>query len=504
MAIDYLQKILTAKVYDVAIETPLELAPTLSARLGSRVLLKREDQQPVFSFKLRGAYNKMAHLSAAARARGVIAASAGNHAQGVALAAERLACKATIVMPVTTPRIKVDAVRGRGAEVVLFGDSYSDAYAHAIELGRTLHATFVHPYDDPDVIAGQGTIGMEILRQWQGPLDAIFVAIGGGGLISGIAAYVKRVRPEVKVIGVQPVDSDAMARSLAAGRRVVLPHVGLFADGVAVKQVGKETFRLVRQLVDDVILVDTDATCAALKDVFEDTRSILEPAGALAVAGAKAWAERHRSRGHTWVAIACGANMNFDRLRFVAERAEVGERREAILAVTIPERPGSFREFIALVGNRSITEFNYRYAGADAAHIFVGIQVGGRQETAEILAELKRRRIEAFDLTDNEMAKLHVRHLVGGHAPAAENEIVYRFEFPERPGALARFLDSMSAGWNISLFHYRNHGADYGRVLVGMQVPPGDKAEFRRFLDRLGYDYVDETRNPAYRMFLGR
>jgi threonine dehydratase len=354
------------------------------------------------------------------------------------------------------------------------------------------------------VIAGQGTIGMEILRQWQGPLDAIFVAIGGGGLISGIAAYVKRVRPEVKVIGVQPVDSDAMARSLAAGRRVVLPHVGLFADGVAVKQVGKETFRLVRQLVDDVILVDTDATCAALKDVFEDTRSILEPAGALAVAGAKAWAERHRSRGHTWVAIACGANMNFDRLRFVAERAEVGERREAILAVTIPERPGSFREFIALVGNRSITEFNYRYAGADAAHIFVGIQVGGRQETAEILAELKRRRIEAFDLTDNEMAKLHVRHLVGGHAPAAENEIVYRFEFPERPGALARFLGSMSAGWNISLFHYRNHGADYGRVLVGMQVPPGDKAEFGRFLDRLGYDYADETRNPVYRMFLGR
>ena len=504
MAIDYLQKILTAKVYDVAIETPLDLAPTLSARLGSRVLLKREDQQPVFSFKLRGAYNKMAHLSAAERARGVIAASAGNHAQGVALAAERLSCKATIVMPVTTPRIKVDAVRGRGAEVVLHGDSYSDAYAHAVALGRTLHATFVHPYDDPDVIAGQGTIGMEILRQWQGPLDAIFVAIGGGGLISGIAAYVKRVRPDVKVIGVQPVDSDAMARSLAAGRRVVLPHVGLFADGVAVKQVGKETFRLVRQLVDDVILVDTDATCAALKDVFEDTRSILEPAGALAVAGVKAWAERHKSRGHTWVAIACGANMNFDRLRFVAERAEVGERREAILAVTIPERPGSFREFIALVGNRSITEFNYRYAGADAAHIFVGIQVGGRQETAEILAELKRRRIEAFDLTDNEMAKLHVRHLVGGHAPAAENEIVYRFEFPERPGALARFLDSMSAGWNISLFHYRNHGADYGRVLVGMQVPPGDKAEFRRFLDRLGYDYVDETRNPAYRMFLGR
>jgi len=504
MAIDYLQKILTAKVYDVAVETPLELAPTLSARLGTRVLLKREDQQPVFSFKLRGAYNKMAQLSAAERGRGVIAASAGNHAQGVALAAQRLGCRATIVMPVTTPRIKVDAVRGRGAEVVLFGDSYSDAYAHALELRRTQRATFVHPYDDPDVIAGQGTIGMEILRQWQGPLDAIFVAVGGGGLISGIAAYVKRVRPEVRVVGVQPVDSDAMARSLAAGRRVTLPHVGLFADGVAVKQVGRETFRLARRLVDDMILVDTDAICAALKDVFEDTRAILEPAGALAVAGAKAWAERHKSRGHTWVAIACGANMNFDRLRFVAERAEVGERREAILAVAIPERPGSFREFVALVGNRSITEFNYRYAGPGVAHVFVGIQVGGRHETAGILADLKRRRIEAWDLTDNEMAKLHVRHLVGGHAPAAENEIVYRFEFPERPGALARFLNSMSAGWNISLFHYRNHGADYGRVLVGMQVPPGDKAEFGRFLDRLGYDYIDETRNPVYRMFLGR
>jgi threonine dehydratase len=504
MAIDYLQKILTAKVYDVAVETPLELAPTLSARLGARVLLKREDQQPVFSFKLRGAYNKMAQLAAAERDRGVIAASAGNHAQGVALAAQRLGCKATIVMPVTTPRIKIDAVRGRGAEVVLSGDSYSDAYAHALELRRTQRATFVHPYDDPDVIAGQGTIGMEILRQWQGPLDAIFVAVGGGGLISGIAAYVKRVRPEVRVVGVQPVDSDAMTRSLAAGRRVTLPHVGLFADGVAVKQVGRETFRLARRLVDDMVLVDTDAICAALKDVFEDTRAILEPAGALAVAGAKAWAERHRGRGGTWVAIACGANMNFDRLRFVAERAEVGERREAILAVAIPERPGSFREFVALVGNRSITEFNYRYAGPGVAHIFVGIQVGGRHETAGILADLKRRRIEAWDLTDNEMAKLHVRHLVGGHAPAAENEIVYRFEFPERPGALARFLNSMSAGWNISLFHYRNHGADYGRVLVGMQVPPGDKAEFGRFLDRLGYDYADETRNPVYRMFLGR
>jgi threonine dehydratase len=504
MAIDYLQKILTAKVYDVAIESPLDLAPILSHRLGNRVLLKREDQQPVFSFKLRGAYNKMAHLSAAARARGVIAASAGNHAQGVALAAQQLGCKATIVMPVTTPHIKIAAVEVRGATVVLHGDSYSDAYAHALALQKKSHATFVHPYDDPDVIAGQGTIGMEILRQWQAPLDAIFVAIGGGGLISGIASYVKRVRPEIKVIGVQPVDSDAMSRSLAAGHRVKLAHVGLFADGVAVKEVGKETFRICQELVDEIVLVDTDAACAAIKDVFEDTRSILEPAGALAIAGVKAWCERHRVKDRTFVAIACGANMNFDRLRFVAERAELGERREAILAVTIPERPGSFREFCKLLGKRSVTEFNYRYADPKTAHIFVGIEVAGRHEIVHLLAELKRRRIEAYDLSDNEMAKLHVRHLVGGHAPSAENEIVYRFEFPERPGALMQFLNSMSRGWNISLFHYRNHGADYGRVLAGMQVPPSDKALFRAFLDRLGYDCVDETGNPAYRMFLGR
>jgi threonine dehydratase len=504
MPVDYLQKILTAKVYDVATETPLELAATLSERLANRILLKREDQQPVFSFKLRGAYNKMAHMSVAERARGVIAASAGNHAQGVALAAQRLGCAATIVMPVTTPQIKIAAVEARGARVVLHGDSYSDAYAKAQALQRKTRATFVHPYDDPDVIAGQGTIGMEILRQCQGPLDAIFVAIGGGGLVSGVAAYVKRVRPEVRIIGVQPEDSDAMARSIAAGRRITLPHVGLFADGVAVKQVGRETFRLARRYVDEIVIVDTDAICAALKDVFEDTRSILEPAGALAIAGAKAWVERTRVRDRTFVAIACGANMNFDRLRFVAERAELGEQREAILAVTIPERPGSFREFCALLGKRSVTEFNYRYADPAVAHLFVGIEVANRRETAELLAALKRGRIDAYDLSDNEMAKLHVRHLVGGHAPAAEHEILYRFEFPERPGALMRFLDSMSAGWNISLFHYRNHGADYGRVLVGMQVPPQDSDQFRRFLDRLGYDYVDESANPAYRMFLGR
>jgi len=504
MAVDYLQKILTAKVYDVAIESPLDLMPTLSRRIGNRVLLKREDQQPVFSFKLRGAYNKMAQLTVAERARGVITASAGNHAQGVALAAQRLSCKATIVMPITTPKIKIQAVETRGAKVVLHGDSFSDAYAHALKLQKARRATFVHPYDDPDVIAGQGTIAVEILRQLQAPIDAIFVAIGGGGLISGIASYVKRVRPEIKVIGVQPVDSDAMARSIAAGRRIKLEHVGLFADGVAVREVGKETFRICRELVDDIVLVDTDAICAALKDVFEDTRSILEPAGALSVAGLKAWCDRHRFRNRTLVAIACGANMNFDRLRFVAEQAELGEEREAILAVTIPERPGSFRQFCALLGKRNVTEFNYRYADSRIAHLFVGIEVSDRHETAELLRAMHKRRIEAFDLSNNEMAKVHVRHLVGGHAPAAENEILYRFEFPERPGALMKFLNSMSRGWNISLFHYRNHGADYGRVLVGMQVPPSDKAAFRGFLDRLGYPSVEETANPAYRMFLGR
>jgi threonine dehydratase len=467
-------------------------------------LFKREDLQPVFSFKIRGAYNKIAHLSETAAQRGVICASAGNHAQGVALAARRRAIPATIVMPQTTPRIKVQSVIDLGGEVVLHGDEYDQAYEHALSIARERQLTFIHPFDDPDVIAGQGTIGMEILRQATEPIDAIFVAIGGGGLISGIASYVKRLRPEVKVIGVQPEDSDAMARSIAAGRRVTLPHVGLFADGVAVRRVGKETFRIVRENVDDIVRVDTDAICAALEDVFEDTRAVLEPAGALAIAGAKAWVAAHRVRDRALVAVACGANMNFDRLRFVAERAEVGEEREAIIAVTIPERPGAFRDFCATLGRRSITEFNYRYADADIAHLFVGIEVADRRETKKLLAELARKRIAAFDLTDNELAKLHVRHLVGGHAPAIEDEIVYRFEFPERPGALMKFLDSMSAGWNISLFHYRNHGSDSGRVLVGMQVPAAGKRAFRAFLDRLGYDYAEETENPAYRMFLGR
>jgi len=503
MARDYLQKILTARVYDVAIESPLDLAPNLSARLGNRVLLKREDMQPVFSFKLRGAYNKMSGLPKKKLKRGVIAASAGNHAQGVALAAQKLGCRAVIVMPVTTPRIKIDAVAARGAEVVLIGDSYDEAYEHAKKIEKKRNLTFVHPYDDPDVIAGQGTIGMEILRQHPKPIHAIFVAVGGGGLISGIAAYVKSVRPEVKVIGVEPVDSDAMTRSLKAGKRVTLSHVGLFADGVAVKRVGEETFRLASKYVDEMILVDTDATCAAIKDVFEDTRSILEPAGALSVAGAKAYAEKTRIKGQTLVAIACGANTNFDRLRFVAERAEVGEHREAILAVSIPEKPGSFKRFCATLGARNITEFNYRIADPKEAHVFVGVQVHGTEETSRLVRTLGRHGLKTLDLSENEMAKLHVRHLVGGHAALAKDELLYRFEFPERPGALMKFLENMRTDWNISLFHYRNHGADYGRVLVGMQVPKKEMVAFRRFLDALGYPYADESRNPAYRLFLG-
>ena len=499
---DYLERVLKARVYDVAMESPLELAPALSKRLRNRLYIKREDLQPVFSFKLRGAYNKMSALPRARLERGVIAASAGNHAQGVALAAQRLGCRAVIVMPVTTPRIKVEAVAARGAEVVLHGDSYSDAYSRALEIKRKKGLTFVHPYDDPEVIAGQGTIGMEILRQHAGPLDAVFVPVGGGGLISGIAAYLKRVRPRIKVIGVEPVDADAMAQSLKKGRRVRLEQVGLFADGVAVKEVGKETFRLCRQFVDDMVLVDTDEMCAAIKDVFEDTRVVLEPAGALAIAGAKAWVERHGATERTLVAVASGANTNFDRLRFIAEEAEVGEHREAILAVTIPERPGSFRKFCATLGARNVTEFNYRIADSREAHIFVGVEVQGRDETARLVKNLRRHGLKTLDLSDNEMAKTHLRHMVGGRAPFARDELLYRFEFPERPGALMRFLDNMRSDWNISLFHYRNQGADYGRVLVGMQVPRNELSQFRGFLRKLGYPYADETRNPAYKLFL--
>ena len=500
---DYLEKILNARVYDVAIETPLELAPNLSARVGNRIFLKREDMQPVFSFKLRGAYNKMAHLTPAQRKRGVIAASAGNHAQGVALAAQKLGCRAVIVMPVTTPGIKVEAVRRRGGEVVLAGESYDEAYAHALEMEKKEKLTFVHPYDDPDVIAGQGTIGMEILRQHPEHIDAVFCCIGGGGLIAGVAAYIKRLRPKTKIIGVEATDADAMARSLAAGKRVRLDSVGLFADGAAVKYVGQETFRLCQEYVDEVVLVDTDAICAAIKDVFEDTRSILEPAGALAIAGAKAWAKANGAKDKTLVAVASGANMNFDRLRFVAERAEVGEQREAVLAVTIPEKPGSFKRFCSLIGQRFITEFNYRYSDPKEAHVFVGVRVANRAESLKLVESLRRHELPTLDLTDDEMAKLHVRHMVGGHAHGLTDELLYRFEFPERPGALMNFLDSMSRGWNISLFHYRNHGADYGRVLVGMQVPAKEMKEFRAFLKNLGYRYWDESKNPAYKLFLG-
>jgi threonine dehydratase len=499
---DYLERILTSRVYDVAQETPLDFAAGLSGRLGNRILLKREDLQPVFSFKLRGAYNKMSRLSPEERARGVIAASAGNHAQGVALAASVLGCEAVVVMPVTTPRIKVDAVTRRGGRVVLSGDSYSDAYAHAMRLVETTGAVFIHPYDDPDVIAGQGTIGMEILRQHPGPIDAIFVPIGGGGLAAGIAAYVKRLKPEIRMIGVQPVDSDAMARSLEGGERVFLKDVGLFADGVAVKQVGEETFRLCREFLDEVVRVDTDSICAAIKDVFEDTRSITEPAGALSVAGAKAYVERENTAGRTYVTILSGANMNFDRLRYVSERSELGERREGIFAALIPERPGSFRKFCGLIGNRNVTEFNYRYGDPKTAAVFVGVQIGSRAEIGEILRVLRESGIKAIDLSENETAKLHIRHLVGGHAPAADHERLFRFEFPERPGALVRFLEHLRSDWNISLFHYRNHGADSGRVLAGIQVPPEDEAPFRDFLENLGYPYEEETDNPACRLFL--
>ncbi len=502
---DLLDRILTALVYDVAIESPLEPAQQLTARLGVPVWFKREDLQPVHSFKLRGAYNKIANLDEATRSRGVIAASAGNHAQGVALAAQRLGCQATIVMPVTTPRIKVEAVRTLGAKVVLHGDTFEGAVAHSQALLAEGGATYIHPYDDLDVIAGQGTIGMELLRQMPRGMAAVFVPIGGGGLIAGIASFLKRLSPGIRIIGVEPADADAMKRSLEAGRRIKLEQVGLFADGVAVSQVGERTFDICRHLVDEVVLVDTDEICAAIKDVFEENRSILEPAGALAVAGMKAWVARQAGAvpAGALVAILSGANTNFDRLRFVAERAELGERREAVLAVTIPEKPGSFRAFCERIGQRAITEFNYRYADPTKAHIFVGMQVTDSAETRSLLEGLRADGLDAEDLSDNEMAKLHIRHLVGGHAPAVVHEQVLRFEFPERPGALLRFLGSMSSDWNITLFHYRNHGADYGRVLVGIEVPPDDHTEFRAFLDNLGYAWVDEAQNPAYRLFLG-
>ncbi len=509
---DYLKKILTAKVYDVATESDLDVAPILSKRLKNQVLLKREDQQPVFSFKLRGAYNKMAQLSPDQLKKGVICASAGNHAQGVALGARKLGTRAVIVMPITTPALKIDAVKALGGEVVLHGDSYTDAYAHSVKLGHKQGLTFIHPFDDPEVIAGQGTIAMEMLRQHQGPLHAVFVAIGGGGLISGVANYIKAVRPEVKVIGVQTVDSDAMLQSVNAGKRVALSDVGLFADGTAVKLVGEETFRVAKHLVDEYITVDTDAVCAAIKDVFVDTRSIVEPSGAMAVAAMKKYVAQHKTQGETYAAILCGANMNFDRLRFVAERAEVGEEREALFAVTIPEERGSFKRFCTLLGDlpafggskspRSVTEFNYRISDASQAHVFVGLTTSGPGESSKIAHHLSKNGFQALDLSHDDLAQEHIRHMVGGHSALAQNERLLRFVFPERPGALMKFLSAMRPGWNISLFHYRNQGADYGRILVGLQVPDKDQASFEKFLHTVGYPHVDETDNPVYKLFL--
>src|SRR5262245_52433698 len=494
--------VLTSRVYDVARETPLDLAARLSQRLDNTILLKREDQQPVFSFKLRGAYNRMAHLTREERDRGVITASAGNHSQGVAFSARTLGIRAVIVMPETTPSIKVDAVRAMGAEVILSGDSYADAQARCNALIAETGLIFIHPFDDPLVIAGQGTIADEILRHGQDRIAAIFVPVGGGGLIAGIAGYVKAIRPEVKVIGVEPFEADAMYQSREAGRRGRLDHVGIFADGVAVREVGERTFPIVRDSVDEIVRVTNDEVCAAIKDVFDDTRSVMEPAGALGVAGLKTWVAREGVRDRQLVVVLSGANMNFDRLRFVAERAELGEAREALLAVTIPERPGAFREFCATVGRRVVTEFNYRLSGRERAHIFVGVATASRQDALALVRSLTGAGYESVDLTDDEMAKLHVRHMVGGRAPDAQDEHLYRFEFPERPGALMEFLEKLGGRWNISLFHYRNHGADFGRVLAGFEVPERERGDFREFLDRLGYDYSPEDGNPAYAFFL--
>jgi threonine dehydratase len=501
----YLERILKARVYDVAIETPLDLAPRLSRRLDNRILLKREDLQPVFSFKLRGAYNKIAHLSDTAAGRGVICASAGNHAQGVALAAKRRRIPAVIVMPLTTPHIKVQAVIDLGGDVVLEGDDFDQAYERALELARERGLTFIHPFDDPDVIAGQGTIGMEILRQHPGDeIDAIFVPVGGGGLIAGIAAYVKYLYPQIRIVGVEPEDAAGMYESLHAGKRVALDRVGIFADGVAVRRVGEETFRLCRELVDEIVLVSTDEVCGAIQDVFEDNRTIVEPAGALAVAGIKRFVAREDWHGRTLVAINCGANINFDRLRHVAERADLGAQREALFAVEIPEEKGSFLEFCKVLGRRSVTEFNYRYAAGRAASIFVGVGLAeGRREKEGLLQSMAAAGYRVTDMSDNEMAKLHVRYMIGGHAPGLPDERLFRFEFPERPGALLRFLEAIGADWNISLFHYRNHGSDYGRVLAGVQVPPADSVDFDLHLRDLKFAYTEETNNPAYRMFLG-
>lgn len=500
----YIKRILNARIYDLAVETPLDDARSLSQRLDNRVLLKREDLQPVFSFKIRGAYNKLQQLSEEERAKGVIAASAGNHAQGLALGAKHLGIKATIVMPRTTPNIKVDAVKARGGKVVLHGDSYDEAAAHAQKLVEEKGLTYIHPFDDPDVIAGQGTIALEILRQFPGHIDAIFVPVGGGGICAGISAYVKYVRPEIKVIAVESDESACLKAAMDKNRRVTLPHVGIFADGIAVAQIGQETFRVIRNSIDDVLTVNTDEICAAIKDIFDDTRSIAEPAGATALAGLKKYVAQTGCKGQTLIAIDSGANTNFDRLRYISERTEFGEQREAILAVTIPERPGAYKEFCQALGKRNITEFNYRYADQRAAKIFVGVQVGvGGADRQELLTDLQEKGYEVVDMTENELAKLHIRHMVGGHAHNVEDEVVYRFEFPERPGALYTFLTRLAGRWNISMFHYRNHGSAAGRVFVGMQVPKAEHAQVKQFLDELGYPYKNETDNEAYQFFLG-
>ena len=504
MASPYIERILKARVYDVAIESPLDEAPRLSRRLGNRVMLKREDLQPVFSFKVRGAYNRIAHLSEATAKRGVVCASAGNHAQGVALAAKRRGIPAVIVMPQTTPSIKVQAVIDLGGEVVIHGDDYDSAFERALTLARERNLIFVHPFDDPDVIAGQGTIGVEVLRQTGGNVDAIFVPVGGGGLISGIAVYVKYLYPNVRIIGVEPEDSASMYESLRAGKRVTLDRVGVFADGVAVKRVGEETLALCRAHVDEILLLDTDEICAAIQDVFEDTRSIVEPAGALAVAGIKKFVGREGWKDKRLVAINSGANMNFDRLRHVSERADLGGQREALLAITIPEQPGSFLHLCETLGSRSITEFTYRYQNSQGAQLFLGFGLTqGRAERDAVVKSLRDAQYTVMDMTDNEMAKLHVRYMVGGHARGIENEVLYRFEFPERPGALLKFLHAVGPRWNISLFHYRNHGSDYGRVLTGIQVPPRERPDFLQHINELHYAFVEETNNPMYRMFLG-
>ncbi len=499
---EYLQNILTSNVYEVAEETPLDFAQRLSERLQNKIWLKREDLQPVHSFKLRGAYNKIAQLTSEVRSRGVITASAGNHAQGVALAAQRFSCPALIVMPTTTPDIKVQAVKARGAAVILFGDSYSDAEAHAQQLATERRLTFIHPYDDPAVIAGQGTVAVEIFKQLREPLTAIFVSIGGGGLISGIALYARSLFPDVKIIGVEPVEAPSMQAAIEAGQPVSLPSVGVFADGVAVRKVGEETFRICQKFVDQIILVDNDEICAAIKDVFEDTRAVLEPAGAVSVAGLKKYLQASSESGGAYVAIASGSNINFSRLRHVAERADIGEAREAVLAVTIPEEPGSFRKLIDLLGTRTITEFNYRYTYTDAAHVFLGLAIVDLAEREKLIEHLRSEGLSVLDLSSNETAKLHVRHMVGGCSPLTRDERIFRFNFPERPGALRQFLISMNPEWNISLFHYRNHGADLGRVLVGIQAPAADRTAVEKFLTDLGYEFFEETSNPACALFL--